>query len=119
MIRRPPRSTLFPYTTLFRSVRTDRTQRRPRRLEDPETAVFAAIRLVRQTRGFQPLQQGFVLRLGDAVIAVEPRQLRFDFGTRRDQPLQLGDAGRPPRLPRLERRKLDVRGGLAALAGFD
>src|SRR5258707_13637053 len=23
MIRRPPRSTLFPYTTLFRSVRTD------------------------------------------------------------------------------------------------
>src|SRR2546422_8085852 len=25
MIRRPPRSTLFPYTTLFRSVRTMRT----------------------------------------------------------------------------------------------
>src|SRR5256885_5428286 len=25
MIRRPPRSTLFPYTTLFRSVRTART----------------------------------------------------------------------------------------------
>src|SRR2546430_6686593 len=24
MIRRPPRSTLFPYTTLFRSVRTDK-----------------------------------------------------------------------------------------------
>src|SRR2546427_5796840 len=23
MIRRPPRSTLFPYTTLFRSIRTD------------------------------------------------------------------------------------------------
>src|SRR2546426_4537836 len=28
MIRRPPRSTLFPYTTLFRS---DRSYRRPRR----------------------------------------------------------------------------------------
>src|SRR3712207_8063416 len=26
MIRRPPRSTLFPYTTLFRSVRVERTQ---------------------------------------------------------------------------------------------
>src|SRR6266498_6057271 len=26
MIRRPPRSTLFPYTTLFRSVRADRPQ---------------------------------------------------------------------------------------------
>src|SRR5947199_4392284 len=28
MLRRPPRSTLFPYTTLFRSVR--RSRRRPR-----------------------------------------------------------------------------------------
>src|SRR3712207_6915294 len=26
MIRRPPRSTLFPYTTLFRSLRADRDQ---------------------------------------------------------------------------------------------
>src|SRR2546429_2929887 len=25
MIRRPPRSTLFPYTTLFRSIRADRS----------------------------------------------------------------------------------------------
>src|SRR3712207_8705001 len=28
MIRRPPRSTLFPYTTLFRSGRVERRQRR-------------------------------------------------------------------------------------------
>src|SRR5258708_37561753 len=28
MIRRPPRSTLFPYTTLFRSPRADRSRRR-------------------------------------------------------------------------------------------
>src|SRR5256885_4020673 len=28
MIRRPPRSTLFPYTTLFRSHRADRASRR-------------------------------------------------------------------------------------------
>src|SRR2546429_3653084 len=27
MIRRPPRSTLFPYTTLFRSVEADRARR--------------------------------------------------------------------------------------------
>src|SRR3712207_8883382 len=32
MIRRPPRSTLFPYTTLFRSLR--RRQHRPRRLPE-------------------------------------------------------------------------------------
>src|SRR5258708_20665491 len=29
MIRRPPRSTLFPYTTLFRSIRCGRTVARP------------------------------------------------------------------------------------------
>src|SRR3989442_10747763 len=37
MIRRPPRSTLFPYTTLFRSVRDDVHAvdvRRPQRVED-------------------------------------------------------------------------------------
>src|SRR3712207_8807146 len=33
MIRRPPRSTLFPYTTLFRSVHLER---RDRRLADPD-----------------------------------------------------------------------------------
>src|SRR5690349_21899535 len=31
MIRRPPRSTLFPYTTLFRSLRALREDRRDRR----------------------------------------------------------------------------------------
>src|SRR2546427_983719 len=31
MIRRPPRSTLFPYTTLFRSQRVDATAERARR----------------------------------------------------------------------------------------
>src|SRR5258707_3670510 len=30
MIRRPPRSTLFPYTTLFRSLQEDRVQERER-----------------------------------------------------------------------------------------
>src|SRR5690348_17523288 len=30
MIRRPPRSTLFPYTTLFRSSRRSRCRRAPR-----------------------------------------------------------------------------------------
>src|SRR3989449_8220280 len=29
MIRRPPRSTLFPYTTLFRSILDGRVQRQP------------------------------------------------------------------------------------------
>src|SRR2546427_13036645 len=42
MIRRPPRSTLFPYTTLFRSVR------RPRRPHIEEVAVGD---LLRRTAG--------------------------------------------------------------------
>src|SRR5260221_8915104 len=37
MIRRPPRSTLFPYTTLFRSL-----HRRARRLETRDTRQFRA-----------------------------------------------------------------------------
>src|SRR3712207_7961630 len=35
MIRRPPRSTLFPYTTLFRSPVPDAQGRADRRLPDP------------------------------------------------------------------------------------
>src|SRR5216683_6863793 len=35
MIRRPPRSTLFPYTTLFRSFRTRSTQPQPPPLAEP------------------------------------------------------------------------------------
>src|SRR2546429_4254397 len=37
MIRRPPRSTLFPYTTLFRSPRPTRPTRRPTRGPSPGT----------------------------------------------------------------------------------
>src|SRR2546428_3385728 len=41
MIRRPPRSTLFPYTTLFRS---HRTPSRPMRQRRPGSAISAAMR---------------------------------------------------------------------------
>src|SRR2546430_13607875 len=34
MIRRPPRSTLFPYTTLFRSPRPDRSSQHVQKLVD-------------------------------------------------------------------------------------
>src|SRR3712207_5354604 len=39
MIRRPPRSTLFPYTTLFRSARVDYTTRDPES-SDPPASLF-------------------------------------------------------------------------------
>src|SRR3712207_8346585 len=46
MIRRPPRSTLFPYTTLFRSVAADVGQRheQPRRADETGPEVVVALR---------------------------------------------------------------------------
>src|SRR5256885_8768448 len=41
MIRRPPRSTLFPYTTLFRSI--DKECRPPRRWAEPDRAYHHAL----------------------------------------------------------------------------
>src|SRR5258707_2303317 len=48
MIRRPPRSTLFPYTTLFRSLVQCQAQRRAQRgLERRERHLAVALREVR------------------------------------------------------------------------
>src|SRR5256885_4783716 len=38
MIRRPPRSTLFPYTTLFRSLEVSIRKDRPRRIANPRVS---------------------------------------------------------------------------------
>src|SRR3712207_7997930 len=46
MIRRPPRSTLFPYTTLFRSVHDLRRRGRVRDVEDAEAVVGALVGVV-------------------------------------------------------------------------
>src|SRR3712207_7287269 len=43
MIRRPPRSTLFPYTTLFRSGDEERGQPRPQRVQLPHVAEVAEV----------------------------------------------------------------------------
>src|SRR5258705_6717711 len=51
MIRRPPRSTLFPYTTLFRSQDAGRHQPR---LEDSDHANAAALRIYRRRCASQP-----------------------------------------------------------------
>src|SRR5437660_4904401 len=47
MIRRPPRSTLFPYTTLFRS-RSQRERRDRRRLANPLRGHRSVVRLCRR-----------------------------------------------------------------------
>src|SRR2546422_3177512 len=46
MIRRPPRSTLFPYTTLFRS----RTRPRPSTDRSPRPAALRSARAARERR---------------------------------------------------------------------
>src|SRR5258707_11514646 len=55
MIRRPPRSTLFPYTTLFRSGRRRNLGRdwRPRLAHANARALFAADRLHAGRRAFR------------------------------------------------------------------
>src|SRR5258708_23562472 len=46
MIRRPPRSTLFPYTTLFRSVLLDKQIDEIRKLKEQTQALLARKRVV-------------------------------------------------------------------------
>src|SRR3712207_7235615 len=64
MIRRPPRSTLFPYTTLFRSRQTQRTTEQRRDLAAHEIrlgtlALWAAFDPGRGRRGVQSGQASF------------------------------------------------------------
>src|SRR2546422_3357534 len=61
MIRRPPRSTLFPYTTLFRSSRE-------REIRDWEDAKLLTVRVDRLRRWYRP----GLLCIGDAAHAMSP-----------------------------------------------
>src|SRR3712207_7258348 len=64
MIRRPPRSTLFPYTTLFRSDDIDRLEQRE---------IQAVFKLVKLTADFRRLT--YVLAFDPAIVvaALAPR----------------------------------------------
>src|SRR2546422_8371905 len=59
MIRRPPRSTLFPYTTLFRSLRETLTQKLAEYMPSPEVSV-----IVSDVRSFKVSVMGEVVRPG-------------------------------------------------------
>src|SRR2546422_10464110 len=95
MIRRPPRSTLFPYTTLSRSLAALLTRHRALRLEelDPERAPRArlALHADRTPHGFdEPLRQ----RQTQA-RPLHPTLLRAQSVEWLEQPLlqRRGDAG--------------------------
>src|SRR3712207_6904774 len=77
MIRRPPRSTLFPYTTLFRSPGTERDRKRAclrtvrrssRRLEEVPSRLFRS----RTRRNGGPAQPG--LRSEEHTSELQSRQ---------------------------------------------
>src|SRR5437764_11462223 len=53
MIRRPPRSTLFPYTTLFRSTPLLRWQQRTSSSSRPRPSIEAAVRSEEHTSELQ------------------------------------------------------------------
>src|SRR3712207_7696454 len=67
MIRRPPRSTLFPYTTLFRSGLLA-VFGAPRRLSDHADCALAAARKIREVaEGTKDFQVGIGLNSGEVV----------------------------------------------------
>src|SRR2546423_8092914 len=72
MIRRPPRSTLFPYTTLFRSLR-DRPDRRAHSGKRARTRAVQGAR-----RGFD-LQPARTFRAGGGEMKIEQATWLHDF----------------------------------------
>src|SRR2546427_1162441 len=69
MIRRPPRSTLFPYTTLFRSVRAKRTIRdRELPYEVPEGAELSARLPAVLAVVYLIFNEGYAAHTGDALV---------------------------------------------------
>src|SRR5688572_31603617 len=83
MMRRPPRSTLFPYTTLFRSAGTRRKdQRRPGRSEaplfPPRPAVRSSVRRSEEHTSELQSQSNLVCRL---LLEQKNNQKLRDHGT--------------------------------------
>src|SRR3712207_8647595 len=72
MIRRPPRSTLFPYTTLFRSRRAEYAAERVASLPD-EFQQLAAQRRAEITAAYQELRSTFAAPSGLAPEAARRR----------------------------------------------
>src|SRR5258708_24041176 len=95
MIRRPPRSTLFPYTTLFRSSFTDR-RRRP---EGGERVSYVASRNARSEEHTSELQSPdhLVCRL----LLEKKKQARVPSSSaaRRTTPVRTPPHSPPPPTP--------------------
>src|SRR5256714_15582621 len=104
MIRRPPRSTLFPYTTLFRSSSVSSTGRKWRRSSRPESADLL------QRRGVDAIalaRRGRAVLENVAAVAAAPTAVNLDtlhalarFALRGARaPVGRGGEDRPPAPP--------------------
>src|SRR2546422_9502953 len=113
MIRRPPRSTLFPYTTLFRSglhgAEAQRVAPPLRQLLDRETAleVGNAVELVVGAvllGAAQRRHEGVVLRPGERCVPVVVAAA-FAVARRAEQPVMIERVVRDDRGDRVEERE--------------
>src|SRR3712207_9220190 len=77
MIRRPPRSTLFPYTTLFRSDPEHDAEETSRRLTSALSDLGVEAQVVRAVVG--PRVTRYELRLGSGVKVGKVRNLQQDI----------------------------------------
>src|SRR3712207_8203091 len=86
MIRRPPRSTLFPYTTLFRSVDDDQQegeklgadqQEKPRRVEESEDQPEHAVHRVARDRKSTRLNSSHA-NISYAVFCLKKKKNKYD-----------------------------------------
>src|SRR3712207_232715 len=80
MIRRPPRSTLFPYTTLFRSagLLPGGGRRRVPGLRREEVAVLAGV----STDWYTRLEKGHIAGVSEDVLEAVARALQLDEAER-------------------------------------
>src|SRR5256886_17548358 len=111
MIRRPPRSTLFPYTTLFRS-----RGRAPRILRDVQDVAVRRVGLRDAIEGREPADAPFRGRqrtlvfdlhtppLGEIAIALEAGTLEELLGARIPGHVQERDRPRHPEPPAPDER---------------
>src|SRR5205823_15064114 len=79
MLPRPPQSTLFPYTTLFRSQFADQEQTIPRMHRTPKTDVFQAAEAekvaVQETLGRDVVRTKLCRRLAEQNARSEERRV--------------------------------------------
>src|SRR3712207_71551 len=118
MIRRPPRSTLFPYTTLFRSVAPvvaarelvplrDQVAQRAAVMAERDAAVHAAGRLLAHRADREDL---VLTGLAGEVDVLPVQDAHVDRTPRRQLPVELQEPRRvsherPPSLPRPRRSR--------------